>query len=149
MQELLTEWEKSKPTEGKMRPEEAMAALGAFEAKLAKVKEDRDNIGKAKDALELADPAHPSPQAERLNVALEELGDLKGVWEALRPVYAQLDELKDKPWLSVQPRKLRQGLDGLLGSLKDLPAKYRTYDGYEHVKRLLQSYTKVCIQSFY
>ena len=141
--DLLTSWESSKPTEGKMRPENAMAALSAFEGKLAKLKEERDNLGKAKDALELADPAHPSPHAEKLSVALEELADLKGVWEALQPVYGELDELKEKPWLSVQPRKLRQGLDGLLTSLKELPAKYRTYDGYEHVKRLLQSYTKV------
>ncbi len=98
---------------------------------------------KAKDALELADPAHPSPHEERLGVALEELGDLKGVWQALTPVYTSIDDLKEKPWVSVQPRKLRQELDGLLTNLKELPAKFRSYDGYEQAKRLLQNYAKV------
>jgi dynein heavy chain 1 len=42
------------------------------------LKEDRENIIKAKDALELADTAQPSIYAEKLNVALEELSDLKG-----------------------------------------------------------------------
>ena len=53
-------------------------ALQSFEAKLHKLKEDRDNIVKSKDALELADTAQPSVHAEKLNVALEELQDLKG-----------------------------------------------------------------------
>ncbi len=127
---------------GSQRPEQALQSLNSFEAKLARLKEDRDNIVKAKDALELGD-ALASPLNERLSIALEELQDLKGVWDALTPIYNQLEEFKDKPWLSIQPRKLRQGLDGLLGQLKDLPAKFRSYDGYEYVKRLLQGYTKV------
>jgi len=53
--------------------------------------------------------------------------------------------MKDVPWLSVQPRKVRQQLDGLLTQLKDLPSRLRTYPGYEHVLKLLQSYTKVNI----
>ena len=53
--------------------------------------------------------------------------------------------MKDVPWLSVQPRKVRQQLDGLLTQLKDLPSRLRTYPGYEHVRKLLQSYTKVNI----
>ena len=43
---------------------------------------------------------------DRLGVAVEELLDLKGVWVELSKVSEQLDELKDKPWLSVQPRKV-------------------------------------------
>ena len=43
---------------------------------------------------------------DRLGVAVEELQDLKGVWVELSKVSEQLDELKDKPWLSVQPRKV-------------------------------------------
>lgn len=43
-----------------------------------------------------------------MQVAVEELQDLKGVWGELSKIWEQIDELKDKPWLSVQPRKVHQ-----------------------------------------
>jgi dynein heavy chain 1 len=76
-------------------------------------------------------------------VGWEELQDLKGVWNELNRIWEQIDEMKDKPWLSVQPRKLRQQIDSLLSQLKDLPARLRQYASYEYVKKLLQSYQKV------
>ena len=39
-------------------------------------------------------------------VGQEELVDLKGVWQELAKVWEQIDELKEKPWLSVAPRKV-------------------------------------------
>lgn len=59
------------------------------------------------------------------------------------PMYDAVDDLKEKTWLSVQPRKLRQSLDELLAQLKQLPAKYRSYDSYEYAKRMLHNYSKV------
>ena len=47
-----------------------------------------------------------SPSEERVQVAMEELQDLKGVWNELSKIWEQVDDLKDKPWLSVQPRKV-------------------------------------------
>ena len=78
-----------------------------------------------------------------LQVAGEELLDLKGVWSELSTIWTQIDQLRDQPWLSVQPRKLRQQLDSLLTQLKQLPARLRHYSAYDHVKRLLQGYAKV------
>lgn len=43
---------------------------------------------------------------ERVEVALEELQDLKGVWNELLKIWEKIDELKEQPWLSVQPRKV-------------------------------------------
>lgn len=40
-------------------------------------------------------------------VALEELQDLKGVWSELSKVWEQIDQMKEQPWVSVQPRKVR------------------------------------------
>ena len=57
-------------------------------------------------------------------VVWEELQDLKGVWSELAKIWEQIYEMKDSPWLSVQPRKLRQQIDGLISQLKDLPARY-------------------------
>ncbi|ESP05087.1 hypothetical protein LOTGIDRAFT_151884 [Lottia gigantea] len=141
--DMLGDWEKDKPVDGEMRPDAALKALTIFEGKFGRLKEERDNIAKAKEALELAEPGHVSPSQERMGVALEELQDLKGVWNELCKVWEQIDELKEKPWLSVAPRKLRQSLDALLSQLKELPARLRSYASYEHVKRCLQSYAKV------
>ena len=80
---------------------------------------------------------------ERVTVALEELQDLKGVWLELSKIWEQIEELREKPWLSVAPRKIRQALDGLLGQLKGFPARLKQYASFEYVQRLLTSYTKV------
>jgi len=42
--------------QGAMRPDEALKILAVFEGKLARLKEERDNLAKAKEALELAEP---------------------------------------------------------------------------------------------
>ncbi|XP_022254853.1 dynein heavy chain, cytoplasmic-like [Limulus polyphemus] len=141
--DLLTDWEKSKPIEGSLKPNEATSQLAIYETKFSRLKEDRDNIVKAKEALELQEPGAQTSSDERLQVAFEELQDLKGVWLELSKIWEQIDQMKEQPWLSVQPRKLRQQLDGLLAQLKELPARLRQYASYEFVKRLLQGYTKV------
>ena len=84
----------------------ATKTLQIMEGKFSRLKEERDNITKAKEALELAEPGQLSPSEERMQVALEELQDLKGVWCELSKIWEQIDEQKEKPWLSVQPRKV-------------------------------------------
>ncbi|KAE8290025.1 Cytoplasmic dynein 1 heavy chain 1 Cytoplasmic dynein heavy chain 1 Dynein heavy chain, cytosolic [Larimichthys crocea] len=106
--DLLTDWEKTKPVAGNLRPEEAL---------------------------------HGSE--ERVQVALEELHDLKEVWSELAKVWEQIDQMKEQPWVSVQPRKLRQSLDALLNQLKNFQARLRQYASYEYVQRLLKGYLKV------
>ena len=51
------------------------------------------------------------------------------MWSELSKIWERIDELKDVPWLSVQPRKVRQQIDGQLAQLKDLPSRLRTYPG--------------------
>jgi dynein heavy chain 1 len=67
-----------------------------------------------------------------------------GVWQALSPVYEALDAEKEKLWSTIQPRKIRTFLDERLTELKNLSSQYRSYEAYEHAKRLLQHYSKVC-----
>lgn len=89
-----------------------------------------------------------SSAEDRMIVVFEEMQDLKGVWSELSKIWVQIDEIREKPWLSVQPRKLRQQLDGLTNQLKELPARFRQYSSYEYVKKLLQSYVKVSINYY-
>ncbi|KAG8561687.1 hypothetical protein GDO81_015440 [Engystomops pustulosus] len=141
--DLLTDWEKTKPVAGNLRPEEALQALTIYEGKFGRLKDDREKCAKAKEALELTDTGLLSGSEERVQVALEELQDLKGVWSELSKVWEQIDQMKEQPWVSVQPRKLRQSLDGLLNQLKNFPARLRQYASYEYVQRLLKGYMKV------
>ena len=39
-----------------MRPDQATKVLAIFEGKFSRLKEERDNVAKAKEALELAEP---------------------------------------------------------------------------------------------
>ncbi|XP_001636057.2 cytoplasmic dynein 1 heavy chain 1 isoform X2 [Nematostella vectensis] len=141
--DLLTDWEKGKPVAGSMRPDQALNNLAIYEGKFTRLKEDRDNVAKAKEALELMEPGTLAPSEERVLVAFEELQDLKGVWSELAKVWEKVDELKERPWLSVQPRKLRQSLDELLSDMKNLPARLRQYASFEFVQKTIKTYLKM------
>ena len=65
------------------------------------------------------------------------------MWSELSKIWDQIDEMKEKTWLSVAPRKLRTQIDALLTQMRDMPARLRHYPSYEFVKKLLQSYAKV------
>ena len=54
--EVLFEWEKGKPVQGNIRPDVALSNLAVYEGKFSRLKEDRDNVAKAKEALELVEP---------------------------------------------------------------------------------------------
>ena len=142
--DFFLDWEKAKPVDGHLRPHDALQKLAIFEGKYVRLKDERDNVSKAKEALELQE-ASGLVTDDKMTVAFEELQDLKGVWSELSKIWDQIDEMKELPWLSVQPRKLRSQIDALLVQLKDLPARLRQYASYEYVRKLLQSYAKVNI----
>jgi dynein heavy chain 1 len=139
--ELIQEWESNKPVSGTLRPDQALKSLQVFDTKYNRIKEERDNMMKAKDALELRDSTSNSNDI-RIVVCIEELQDLKGVWSEMSKIWQQIDEQKEKQWLTVQPRKLRTILDGLLSQMKDMPNRLRQYESYNHVKRVIQDYLK-------
>lgn len=68
--EFLTEWERGKPVQGSINPKEALNRLTIFETKFNHLREDRDNIMRAKEALELLEPglSASSPNDEKLQV---------------------------------------------------------------------------------
>ena len=127
-----------------MKPDQALKQLQVFDTKFTRIKEERDNMIKAKDALELRDSSSNSNDA-KISVSIEELQDLKGVWSELAKIWEQIDEQKEKQWLTVQPRKLRSALDGLLNQMKELPSRLRQYDSFNHTKKLIQDYLKANI----
>ncbi|KAI9204677.1 dynein heavy chain [Polychytrium aggregatum] len=137
IKDILAEWEKSKPVQGQIEPDIAMNTLSIFEGRVTRLKEEYDQVCRAKEALDLEQTVN-----NRLDPVLEELRDLKGVWSSLSAIWQKISELKDTLWSSVMPRKLRQQLDQLLASTKEMPSRMRQYSAFEHVQETIKSHIK-------
>jgi dynein heavy chain 1 len=126
MQELLADWNKDKPLSGSLNPPQAMEVLTKYELSLTKANVHQDNLIRAKDALGLAHSIQTTDVVECLN----ELSDLKEVWEAVMQPYEALEAIKDTPWATAVMRKVRSSLDNLLASMRSLPNRIRQCDAY-------------------
>lgn len=135
--EILQEWEQTRPVQGNMRADTAMNTINVFEGKLTRVQEEYDLVCRAKEALDLELTRHT-----RLEPIFEELRDLKAVWTALSGIWSQIGELRELLWNTVQPRKLRQQIDALLTSTKDMPTRMRQYAAFEYVQDILRGLLK-------
>ncbi|RDB29164.1 Cytoplasmic dynein 1 heavy chain 1 [Hypsizygus marmoreus] len=135
--DILQEWEQTRPVQGSIRADTAMNTINVFEGKLTRVQEEYDLVCRAKEALDLELTRHT-----RLEPVFEELRDLKAVWTALSGIWSQIGELKELSWATVQPRKLRQQIDGLLSSTKEMPTRMRQYAAFEYVQDVLKSLLK-------
>ncbi|KAJ7601593.1 dynein heavy chain, N-terminal region 2-domain-containing protein [Mycena polygramma] len=122
---------------GNMAADTAMNIINVFEGKLTRVQEEYDLVCRAKEALDLELTRHT-----RLEPVFEELRDLKGVWTALSGIWSQISELKEMSWATVQPRKLRQQIDGLLTSTSKMPTRMRQYAAFEYVQDVLKGLLK-------
>ncbi|BGP05267.1 dynein heavy chain [Rhodotorula toruloides] len=137
IEETVADWDANKPIQGSLKAEAAMNAIGVFEGRVNRLKEQHDMLSRAKESLDLE-----ATKDDRLEPVLEEIRDLKAVWTALLGVWAQVAELRDTAWQSVQPRKVRQQLDGLLASTREMPSKMRQYAAFEFVQESLRGYLK-------
>lgn len=135
--DVMQEWEQTRPVQGNIRADTALNTINVFEGKLNRVQEDYDLVCRAKEALDLELIRHT-----RLEPVFEELKDLKAVWTALSGIWSQIGELKEMTWATVQPRKLRQQLDALLSSTKEMPTRMRQYAAFEYVQEVLRGLLK-------
>ncbi|KAK5108990.1 hypothetical protein LTR62_007624 [Meristemomyces frigidus] len=136
--EATERWNEQRPVSGSIPPNEAVATLDSFDRELTHLSEQSDMVSKAKEALEL-----PSGPDNMLITLLEEVQDFKSVWANLTIVWDQLNDLRDQPWNSIQPRKLRQSLENLVKITKEMPSRMRQYAAFEHVQSVLRQLLKV------
>ncbi|KAI0072370.1 dynein heavy chain [Panus rudis PR-1116 ss-1] len=135
--DIIQEWEQTRPVQGNIRSDTALNTINVFETKLTKLQEDYELVCRAKEALDLELIRHT-----RLEPIFEELRDLKAVWTALSGIWNQIGELRELSWATVQPRKLRQQLDQLLSSTKEMPTRMRQYAAFEYVQDVLRGLLK-------
>ncbi|KAI8958673.1 cytoplasmic dynein heavy chain [Daldinia sp. FL1419] len=136
--DIATEWNSEKPVSGTIAPDVASATLTSFESRITKLQEEFDMVSKAKEALDL--PASPESS---LSIILEEVQDFKSVWAGLSTIWKSLNELRETLWGSVQPRKIRSSIDGLIKMTKEMPSRMRQYAAFEHVQNVLRQLLKV------
>lgn len=136
--EATERWNEQRPVSGTIPPAEAVATLDSFDRELSQLHEQSDMVAKAKEALEL-----PGSADNVLATLLEEVQDFKSVWANLTIVWDQVNDLRDQPWNSIQPRKLRQSLDNLIKTTKEMPSRMRQYAAFEHVQSVLRGLLKV------
>jgi dynein heavy chain 1 len=129
-------WEHDKPLRGNMKPSDALEILTKFDLTMKKASLDQEKLVRAKDALGLDHEVEGSAISE----ALEELADLKEVWESIAKPYDTLEELKQTVFSSAEIRKVRRSLDDLLLELRSLPNRVRQYDAYTYLHDAVKNY---------
>lgn len=138
IRDICAEWEKTKPVQGDIKPDIATNTLQIFEGRVTRLKEEYDMVCRAKEALDLEQTSE-----DRLDPVLEELRDLKSVWTSLARVWQSVYEIRDTPWTSVVPRKVRQHIDDLVNSTKEMPNRMRQYAAYEYMQDTLRQLLRV------
>ncbi|KAF7903405.1 uncharacterized protein EAF01_006454 [Botrytis porri] len=136
--EITAQWNEEKPVSGTIAPDIASATLTSFESRITKLHEESEMVARAKEALDL-----PATADTALVAILEEVQDFKSVWAALSTIWKSLNDLRDMLWTSVQPRKLRSAIDGLIKMTKEMPSRMRQYAAFEHIQNVLRQFLKV------
>jgi dynein heavy chain 1 len=136
MAELINNWAQDKPLRGNVTPPQALEVLTKFELSMKTAHVHQDNLVRAKDALGLEHTMESNEVVECLN----ELSDLKEVWEAMLEPHSALEQIKDTPWSTAVMRKIRRGLDDLLAAMRSLPNRIRQYDAYNQLHDSVKGY---------
>jgi len=136
--EMTDRWREQRPESGSIPPAEAVASLESFDTELTQLQDQAEMVTRAKEALEL--PGGPDNMLADL---LAEVQDYKSVWANLTVVWEQLNDLRDLSWNSIQPRKLRQSIDNLIKTTKEMPSRMRSYAAFEHLQSVLRQLLKV------
>ena len=131
--EIVSQWNLEKPVSGTIVPSEASVTLGTFRTRLTALLTESEMVRKAKEALNLPDDPENS-----LSTILEEVQDFTSVWAALSTIWKSIYDLRESIWNSIQPRKLRQNIDGLIKMTKEMPSRMRQYAAFEHIQSVLR-----------
>jgi len=137
LSELLEKWDDEKPLRGNIAPPLALERLTQFEMSLNQAQVHEENLVRAKDALGL----DRSGGTNRVATALNELADLKEVWDAIVTPYEALEKIKGTKWSTVVMRKVKRSIEDILASMRSLPNRIRQYDAYTHLHDKIKEYS--------
>jgi dynein heavy chain 1 len=136
--ELLSNWEKTRPIVGGKIPSEMIQNLSMMTSQVSKLSEDTSRILGAKEALGLE-----FLPDNRLEYITQEIKDLREVWIAVLPIYDRLQAIRSVLLRDIVPTTNRKDLEALINELKNLSSKVRGYDAVEFIKDELTKYNNV------
>lgn len=131
---LDRQWEQDKPIAGSLNPSNALQLLQRFETEASSLLASAELLAKASNALDLTFKVSSS-----LEPILEEIRDFNSVWSALESIWNSINDLKETPWASIVPRKIRKSLDDLVEMTKGMPTRIRQYAAFEHIQTVLKN----------
>lgn len=134
---LEENWQLEKPVSGSLKPANAISLLQKFSDEAQATNVSAELLCKACSALSL-----DFKKSSTLDIVSEEIADLATVWGALDSVWARVNDLREMPWISVVPRKLRSSLDDISSSLRNMPARIRQYAAFQHIQSVLRTLIK-------
>ncbi|SBS80798.1 dynein heavy chain, putative [Plasmodium ovale] len=139
---LFDEWNSNKPSHGNTNSAKALQIINTFEDRIDLINEQYEISENALKLMkipreEVENDFHVSP-----NVLREEIICIKGIWDELKVIYSSISDMKKMLWSSVEPKSVRNTLNGLIESIKKIPAKYRQYEIFDMVTGEIQQYLK-------
>ncbi|CAN6639183.1 dynein heavy chain, cytoplasmic [Trichomonascus vanleenenianus] len=134
IQILENQWHEEKPVSGTIDSKNALSALNNFHREAEVLTQSVNMLTSAASALELEHNF-----GANLSAVKEEIDDFNSVWGALDSVWSSLNDLRETPWASIIPRKVRQRLEEFVQTTKDMPTRIRQYSAFEHVQNHLKN----------
>ncbi|OEH78569.1 dynein heavy chain related [Cyclospora cayetanensis] len=142
LQQLYADWMLQRPVRDDIAPGHAMSILKKYEHQLKKLTEDYECGEKAKAVLEVEGDAAFGMPAEAFSPSAlaEEIADMKGVWQALGGLHAEVAALRDTLWAAAVPKQTRASLETVLEKIKQIPARFRQYEAFEELKQKINKF---------
>lgn len=136
LERITNEWFKERSITESTEPGLALSILAKLQKRLNALDASRKRVIEVAEELKVA-----IPSAILFLTLQDDIDDLGLVWSSLQDVWNSLEEIKRCQWSDTQPRKVKQQLDGLLSSMKKLPALVRHYSAFGVLKNTLSSFS--------
>ncbi|KAH0477442.1 MAG: hypothetical protein KVP17_003594 [Porospora cf. gigantea B] len=132
---LHDEWIRTKPTSSQESPTSALLQIERVRKSLLKLKQEFEGLAKARESLCIVGQSGVDPDG-----LLSEIESTREVWCELQKFYATLSALKEEPWLSVVPRKVRIQLEEVNEAIRAVPAIFRQHEAFESLSEQVTGY---------
>ncbi|ODV98401.1 hypothetical protein PACTADRAFT_20118, partial [Pachysolen tannophilus NRRL Y-2460] len=133
----LFDWSTAKPVSGNIAPAEALKILVTFENKLISLKKSKDDLVSSSKILGIDLKLVSSVES-----TLEEISDLKNVWNSINELWETLANFKTQKWIEISPLSLHRQLDDLLSKSRSMPLRIRQYTAFEGAQDIIKNYIK-------
>ncbi|EZG61130.1 putative dynein heavy chain [Gregarina niphandrodes] len=136
---LKEHWRNRMQLGGSADPVAAVASLQEVEAQKDSLHQCLTVLNKAREVLHMKQ-VDKTQEFEELEM---DIAGVKGVWDELGRVCAQLEDLKNTDWASLVPRKMRAQLAALETEMKQLPASVQEYEACDTLQEKIKYYVSI------